>query len=416
MKRAALCAEKGRASSREVFPGGLLTRSAEICASHALGKGHTGHGGGAMTKFDGLQISHRRGRRVAEDHGVDHNVKLPAGGLEVTDDGWLRVAQPDNVGVCSGNSAARLGELDPPCVFFELERSDGSDVGVVCVEVCNHKAAPKCARAFIHRCEELVPFDRNDGGGGYVGAPISFDGIAAAHVAAAPPTANGVARNKLARARLEVEWSGEETQTFVASHRSSAASLVASLKLTDGSFSLMFGSEPSWDGGQERQAIGRVRISPDDDESARVADELKRAAAAAIVTGEKRESLRVRSCGSVLDDVGGRPFHAVLASSLRVVREAMDKISSRFESRDQTRRRIEAESEAVGRDVEDALRYALSQKRKAETDGVGGGGGGGGGTGVGVEQRKRPTMAADWDTLGELPSDFSDSDEDGAAD
>ena len=93
----------------------------------------------------------------------------------------------------------------------------------------------------------------------------------------------------------------------------------------------------------------------------------------------------------------------------------MDKISSRFESRDETRRRIEAESEAVGRDVEDALRYALSQKRKAETDGVGVGGGGGG-TGVGVEQRKRPTMAADWDTLGELPSDFSDSDEDGAAD
>ena len=124
----------------------------------------------------------------------------------------------------------------------------------------------------------------------------------------------------------------------------------------------------------------------------------------------------MRSCGSVLDDVGGRPFHAVLASSLRVVREAMDKISSRFESRDETRRRIEAESEAVGRDVEDALRYALSQKRKAETDGVGVGGGGGGGTGVGVEQRKRPTMAADWDTLGELPSDFSDSDEDGAAD
>ena len=78
--------------------------------------------------------------------------------------------------------------------------------------------------------------------------------------------------------------------------------------------------------------------------------------------------LRVRSCGSVLDDVGGRPFHAVLASSLRAVREAMDKISSRFESRDATRRKIEAESEAVGRDVEDALRYALSQKRKAEEE------------------------------------------------
>ena len=119
---------------------------------------------------------------MAEDHGVDHDVKLPAGGLEVTDDGWLRVAQPDNVGVCSGNSAARLGELDPPCVFFELERSDGSDVGVICVEVCNDKAAPKCVRAFIDRCEELVPFDPSDGGGGYVGAPISFDGIAAAHV------------------------------------------------------------------------------------------------------------------------------------------------------------------------------------------------------------------------------------------
>ena len=375
-----------------------------------------------MTKFDGLQISHRRGRRVAEDHGVDHDVKLPAGGLEVTDDGWLRVAQPDNVGVCSGNSAARLGELDPPCVFFELERSDGSDVGVICVEVCNDKAAPKCVRAFIDRCEELVPFDPSDGGGGYVGAPISFDGIAAAHVAATPPTANGVrARNKLARARLEVEWKGEETQRFIASHRSSAASLVVSLKLTDGSFALMFGSEPSWDG-QERQAVGRVHRSPDDDESARVADELKRSAAAAILTEpggddtaggdltlNKPSVLRVRSCGSVLDDVGGRPFHAVLNSSLRAVREAMDKISSRFESRDATRRKIEAESEAVGRDVEDALRYALSQKRKAEAEARGGGGGGG--TGVGVEQRKRPTMAADWDTLGELPSDFSESDE-----
>ena len=51
---------------------------------------------------------------------------------------------------------------------------------------------------------------------------------------------------------------------------------MVSLKLTDGSFALMFGSEPSWDGGQERQAIGRVHRSPDDDESARVADELKR--------------------------------------------------------------------------------------------------------------------------------------------
>lgn len=360
---------------------------------------------------------------MAEDHGVDHDVKLPAGGLEVTDDGWLRVAQPDNVGVCSGNSAARLGELDPPCVFFELERSDGSDVGVICVEVCNDKAAPKCVRAFIDRCEELVPFDPSDGGGGYVGAPISFDGIAAAHVAATPPTANGVARNKLARARLEVEWRGEETNRFVASHRSSAASLVASLKLTDGSFALMFGSEPSWDVSQERQAIGRVHRSPDDDESARVADELKRAAAAAILTADGgdaataqsagaghggREALRVRSCGSVLDDVGGRPFHAVLAASLRSVREAMDKISSRFESRDATRRRIEAESEAVGRDVEDALAYALSQKRKAAEEEARENGGG---TGVGGEQRKRPTMAADWDTLGQLPSDFSDSDE-----
>ena len=46
----------------------------------------------------------------------------------------------------------------------------------------------------------------------------------------------------------------------------------------------MFGSEPSWDVSQERQAIGRVHRSPDDDESARVADELKRAAAAAILT------------------------------------------------------------------------------------------------------------------------------------
>ena len=206
-----------------------------------------------MTKFDGLQISHRRGRRVAEDHGVDHDVKLPAGGLEVTDDGWLRVAQPDNVGVCSGNSAARLGELDPPCVFFELERSDGSDVGVVCVEVCNHKAAPKCARAFIERCETLVPFDQRDGGGGYVGAPISFDGIAAAHVAAAPPpTTNGVARNKLARARLEVEWSGEETR--ISSPRARPPRGVP--QLTDGSFSLMFGSEPSWDGGGRDRRSG----------------------------------------------------------------------------------------------------------------------------------------------------------------
>ena len=105
-----------------------------------------------MTKFDNVQISHRRGRKVADDYGVD-DVKLPAGGLEVDEDGWLRVAQADNVGVCGGQSAARLGELDPPCVFFELERADGSDVGVICVEVCNVEVAPKCTRAFIDRCE-----------------------------------------------------------------------------------------------------------------------------------------------------------------------------------------------------------------------------------------------------------------------
>ena len=102
-----------------------------------------------MTKFDNVQISHRRGRKVADDYGVD-DVKLPAGGLEVDEDGWLRVAQADNVGVCGWQSAARLGELDPPCVFFELERADGSDVGVICVEVCNVEVAPQ-VHTRVHR-------------------------------------------------------------------------------------------------------------------------------------------------------------------------------------------------------------------------------------------------------------------------
>ena len=180
-----------------------------------------------MTKFDNVQISHRRGRKVADDYGVD-DVKLPAGGLEVDEDGWLRVAQADNVGVCGWQSAARLGELDPPCVFFELERADGSDVGVICVEVCNVEVAPKCTRAFIDRCEELKPFDPRTGSGGYVGATVSFDGIAAAHVGAVSPGGMpGGVHNAIADKNLSVERMGEETRVFTASHRSSAASIVA---------------------------------------------------------------------------------------------------------------------------------------------------------------------------------------------
>ena len=292
-----------------------------------------------MTKFDNVQISHRRGRKVADDYGVD-DVKLPAGGLEVDEDGWLRVAQADNVGVCGGQSAARLWELDPPCVFFELERADGSDVGVICVEVCNVEAAPKCTRAFIDRCEELKPFDPRTGSGGYVGATVSFDGIAAAHVGAVSPGGMpGGVHNAIADKNLSVERMGEETRVFTASHRSSAASIVASLDLTDGSFALMFGSEPTWDA-RARQALGRVHVASDgSSESERVADALKKTAAGAILNSnadgkngdgdgvDPTNLIRVRTCGSVLDDVGGRAFGANLQSSMRSVREALDRIT-----------------------------------------------------------------------------------------
>ena len=371
-----------------------------------------------MTKFDNVQISHRRGRKVADDYGVD-DVKLPAGGLEVDEDGWLRVAQADNVGVCGGQSAARLGELDPPCVFFELERADGSDVGVICVEVCNVEAAPKCTRAFIDRCEELKPFDPRTGSGGYVGATVSFDGIAAMHVGAVSPSVktSGV-HNAVADKNLSVERMGEETRVFTASHRSSAASIVASLDLTDGSFALMFGSEPTWDA-RARQALGRVHGSSDgSSESERVADALKKTAAAAILNsngdgkngdgdGVNPENLiRVRTCGSVLDDVGGRAFGANLQSSMRSVREALDRITERFESRETTRSRIVAESEAAQCKVEDALRVGLNSHKRKEMAGM---------TGDSSEEtgRKKPVaaMGGQWNTLGDLPSDFSDSED-----
>ena len=155
-----------------------------------------------MTKFDGLQISHRRGRRVAEDHGVDHDVKLPAGGLEVTDDGWLRVAQPDNVGVlgklrgAAGRAGSAVRVLRAGAIG-RVGRRRHLRGGL------QRQGGAQGARAFIDRCEELVPSTRRDGGG-YV-ERRSVRRHRRAHVAATPPTANGVARNKLARARLEVE-------------------------------------------------------------------------------------------------------------------------------------------------------------------------------------------------------------------
>ena len=372
-----------------------------------------------MTKFDNVQISHRRGRKVADDYGVD-DVKLPAGGLEVDEDGWLRVAQADNVGVCGGQSAARLGELDPPCVFFELERADGSDVGVICVEVCNVEAAPKCTRAFIDRCEELKPFDPHTGSGGYVGATVSFDGIAAAHVGAVSPSVktSGV-HNAIADKNLNVERMGEETRVFTASHRSSAASIVASLDLTDGSFALMFGSEPTWDA-RARQALGRVHGASDgSSESERVADALKKTAAGAILNSnadgkngdgggvdpdepDPRENLRQRARRR-----GRQGVRANLQSSMRSVREALDRITERFESRETTRSRIVAESEAAQCKVEDALRVGLNSHKRKEMAGDPSAGDGG------IHGRKKPVaaMGGQWDTLGDLPSDSSDSEE-----
>ena len=48
-----------------------------------------------MTKFDSVSISHRRGRKVGDDHlGAQlKNVTIPSTGLEVTADGWLRVSE-----------------------------------------------------------------------------------------------------------------------------------------------------------------------------------------------------------------------------------------------------------------------------------------------------------------------------------
>ena len=120
---------------------------------------------------------------MAEDHGVDHNVKLPAGGLEVTDDGWLRVAQPDNVGVCSGNSRRGWASwIRRACSSSWSDRTGRTSASSAWRFATTRRRPSAFAPSSID-ARSWCP-DRRDGGGGYVGAPISFDGIAAAHVAA----------------------------------------------------------------------------------------------------------------------------------------------------------------------------------------------------------------------------------------
>jgi hypothetical protein len=150
-----------------------------------------------------------------------------------------------------------------------------------------------------------------------------------------------------------------------------------------------------------------------------VADALKKTAAGAILNSnddgkngdgdgvDPENLIRVRTCGSVLDDVGGRAFGANLQSSMRSVREALDRITERFESRETTRSRIVAESEAAQCKVEDALRVGLNSHKRKEMAGDPSGDDGG------IHGRKKPVaaMGGQWDTLGDLPSDSSDSED-----
>jgi hypothetical protein len=67
-----------------------------------------------------------------------------------------------------------------------------------------------------------------------------------------------------------------------------------------------------------------------------------------------------------------------------------------------------AESEAAQCKVEDALRVGLNSHKRKEMAGDPSAGDGG------VHGRKKPVaaMGGQWDTLGDLPSDSSDSEED----
>lgn len=49
----------------------------------------------AMTKYESLSISHRRGRLARDERGGARNAKLPNGGFVVGEDGFLRPARPD---------------------------------------------------------------------------------------------------------------------------------------------------------------------------------------------------------------------------------------------------------------------------------------------------------------------------------
>ena len=60
----------------------------------------------AMTKYESLSISHRRGRLVRDDRGGARNAKLPNGGFVVGEDGFLRPARPD------GGADPAVGDVD----------------------------------------------------------------------------------------------------------------------------------------------------------------------------------------------------------------------------------------------------------------------------------------------------------------
>lgn len=228
-----------------------------------------------MTKFDSLSISHRRGRKVADDHG-QLRCAIPSTGLEVTHDGWLRVAE----------AAPSKRDDTPdtrPSVFFELT-IDGQPLGTLVVDVYTD-FAPRCARAFMARVADVSGAVASGGGGGgggsgggggggrgsggssYVGSTVVFDEISAAHVRLATSrssvgdTSVSDAETQLSSSSPSSSSGGGFAQLTVekrggrlASHSLGAG--VVSLNLADGSFAILFSPKPRWDRDRDGDRVG----------------------------------------------------------------------------------------------------------------------------------------------------------------
>ena len=249
-----------------------------------------------MTKFQPLSISHRRGQKVADDHGQLTGVVLPPGGFEVNEDGWLRACDDDEL-VAAGKAGAR------PSVFLDVA-VDGNSVGTLVVDVYAD-LAPRCARALVMACA-----DAGRGRGGYLDAAAAFGGDVAAlrigwrsrerdetvaptgdaaigsrsrhpsSVSSSPP------RSSFARLGLSVETRSGEAMTHAAGEGT------VSLHTATGELAVLFAPAPRWDAG-ERQVVGRIRRGCED-----VMEAMRRAASSvgcdALQGGCSVISLRLR--------------------------------------------------------------------------------------------------------------------------